>query len=164
NMGEVQKVLQNLLREKVSIRNIEFVLEVLADQGPHNKDAEHLTELVRQKLGPAICQGLTNRNGELYVLTLDPSVEQTIATALRSVEGRSAMVLEPKFAERLLARMAGEVEKMMGNNIMPVLLCNQNLRRHLRQFTERVMPHLSIVSLSEVPNSVNLKALGMVNV
>jgi flagellar biosynthesis protein FlhA len=59
--------------------------------------------------------------------------------------------------------MAGEVERMMGSNMMPVLLCNQNLRRHLRQFTERVMPHLSVLSLSEVPNSVNLKAFGMVN-
>lgn len=164
NMGEVQKVLQNLLREKVSIRNIEFILEVLADQGPRDKDTEHLTEHVRQKLGPAICQGLANRSGELYVLTLDPTVEQTISTALRNVDGKSALILEPKFAERLLVKMAGEVEKMMGNNMMPVLLCNQNLRRHLRQFTERVMPHLSIVSLTEVPNSVNLKAFGMVNV
>ena len=163
SMGEVQKVLQNLLREKVSIRNIEFILEVLADQGPRVKDSEPLTELVRQKLGPAICQGLTNRQGELYVLTLDPTVEQTISTALRTVDGKSAMVLEPKFAERFLVKMAGEVEKMMGSNMMPVLLCQQNLRRHLRQFTERVMPHLSIVSLSEVPNSVNLKAFGMVN-
>jgi flagellar biosynthesis protein FlhA len=163
SMGEAQKVLQNLLREKVSIRNIEFILEVLADHGPHNKDPEHLTELVRQKLGPAICQTLTNPSGELYVLTLDPAVEQNISSAMRNIDGKSALILEPKFAERLLVKMAGEVERMMGSNMMPVLLCNQNLRRHLRQFTERVMPHLSVLSLSEVPNSVNLKAFGMVN-
>jgi flagellar biosynthesis protein FlhA len=163
-LGEVQKVLQNLLREKVSIRALEAILEVLVDNGKKNKDPDFLTELVRQKLGPAICQVLSTQNGELYVLTLDPTIEQNVAESIRTVEGGSLLVIEPKLAERLLMRLAGDVEKMMNNNLMPVLLCAPHLRRHLRQFTARVMPHLSILSLTEVPHNVNLKSFGMVTV
>lgn len=164
SLGEIQRVLQNLLKEKVSIRNLEAILEVLADNGARNKDPEHLTELVRQKLGPTICQKLASQEGALHVLTLDPSIEQTITNGLRTIDGISSLVLEPKFAERLLARMAGEVERMMRGNFSPVLLCAPSVRRHLRNLTERVIPGLSILSLSEVPNNVNLKSFGMVNV
>lgn len=164
SIGEVQKVLQNLLREKVSIRNIEAILEVLTDFGGRNRDPEFLTEQVRERLGATICQSLTNTEGELYVLTLDPGIEQAISSSIRAVDEKAALVLEPKFAEQLLRRMVGEVEKMMSSNLMPVVLCSPTLRRHVRRFTERVMPQLSVVSLSEVPNGVNLKAFGMVSV
>lgn len=164
SLSEVQKVLQNLLREKVSIRNLESILEVLVDNGARKKDSESLTELVRQKLGPGICQTLTNSEGDLYVLTLDPTIEQAISNGVRSTEEKIALVLEPKFAEQVLTRMAGQVEKMMNSDLMPVLLCSPSLRRHIRQLTERVIPHLSVLSLSEVPNNVNLKAFGMVSI
>ncbi len=163
SLGEIQKVLQNLLKEKVSIRNLEAILEVLADAGRQNKDAEALTESVRQRLGTAICQGLAGRGGELAVLTLDPSVEHTLATSLRTIDDKATVVLEPRFAEQMLSRLASQVEKMMKSNVMPVLLCAPEQRRHLRRLTERVMPHLAIVSMAEVPTSVNLKAYGVVS-
>ena len=163
SLGEIQKVLQNLLKEKVSIRNLEAILEVLADAGRQVKDPEALTELVRQRLGTVICQGLAARGGELSVLTLDPSVEHTLATSFRSIDDKSTLVLEPRFAEQMLSRIAAQVEKMMKGNLMPVLLCAPEQRRHLRRLTERVLPHLAIVSMAEVPNSVNLKAYGVVS-
>lgn len=163
SLGEIQKVLQNLLREKVSIRNLEAVLEVLADAGRQHKDPEQLTELVRQRLGSAICQALAGRGGELSVLTLDPSIEHTLATSFRSIDDKSMLVLEPRYAEQMLSRIASQVEKMMKSNLMPVLLCAPELRRHLRRLTERVMPHLSIVSMSEVPSSLSLRAYGVVS-
>lgn len=162
-LGEVQKVLQNLLREKVSTRNIEAVLEVLADYGSANKDPEYLTEKVREKLGAAICQSLTNEEGELHVLTFDPTVEHTIISGVRAVDDKSTLVLEPSFAENLLVKMSAEVERMMASNLLPVILCSPNLRRHVRKFTERVMPHLAVLSLSEVPNNINLKSFGMIS-
>lgn len=162
SLGEVQKVLQNLLREKVPVRNIEAILEVLADLGTRNKDPEFLTEQVRERLGATICQTLANENGELHVLTLDPGVEQSMASAVRSIDERAALVMEPRLAEQVLRKLAMEVEKMLANNMMPVLLCPPGLRRHVRKFTERLMPQLSVLSLSEVPNSVTLKAFGMV--
>ena len=71
--------------------------------------------------------------------------------------------MQPRFAEQVLARIATHVETMMKSNLMPVLLCPPELRRHLRRITERVLPHLSVVSMAEVPSSVNLKAFGLVS-
>jgi flagellar biosynthesis protein FlhA len=163
-LGEVQKVLQNLLREKVSVRNLEAILEVLADGGRANKNPDHLTELVRQRLGLAICQALADPAGSLYVLTLDPAIEHTITTTLRSAEDKATLVLEPRFAEQVLSRIGAQVERMIKGNIMPVLLCSPELRRHLRRLTERVLPHLAVVSMAEVPNNVSLKSFGVVTI
>ncbi|TCS37711.1 flagellar biosynthesis protein FlhA [Paucimonas lemoignei] len=163
-LSEVQKILQNLLKEKISIRNMELILEVLVDHGKQSKDPEYLTELVRQKLGAIICQSLTSRSGDLSVLTLDPAIEQTIANSVRAINEKSTLVLEPQFAEQLLSRLAGQVERMIKNNAKPVLLCAPELRRHLRRLTERLLPQLSIVSMSEIPNTVNLRAFGVVTV
>ena len=100
----------------------------------------------------------------VVVLTLDPSVEHQLANSIRAVDQKSSLILEPRFAEQVLARIATQVERMMKSNVMPVLLCAPELRRHLRRITERVMPHLSILSVAEVPNNVMLKAFGVVAV
>ena len=163
-LSEVQKILQNLLKEKISIRNLELILEVLVDHGKQSKDPEYLTELVRQKLGAIICQSLANRGGDLSVLTLDPAIEQTIAKSMRAVDEKSTLVLEPQFAEQLLSRLAHQVERMIKSNAKPVLLCAPELRRHLRRLTERLLPQLSIISMSEIPTTVNLRAFGVVTV
>ncbi|WP_218943561.1 flagellar biosynthesis protein FlhA [Exilibacterium tricleocarpae] len=163
SMGDVQKVLQRLLREKVSIRNLEMILEVLVDEGKQTKDPELLTELVRQKLGPAICQPLV-KGSELQVLVFDPKVEQQIATSLRREADRSLLIMEPSFAEQVLTRLAAQAERMLGASLAPVLLCSPELRRHIRRITERSIPHLAVLSMSEVPPSVNVQSHGMVSV
>ncbi len=164
-LTDVQKVLQNLLREKVPIRNLESILEVLVDGGRQRKDPDVLTELVRQKLGSVICQTLASSAGDLHdVLTFDPAIENTIASGIKSVDERTALVLEPRFAEQVLGRMSSQVERMMKSNILPVLLCAPEVRRHVRQVTHRVLPHLSVLSLTEVPHSVNLRSFGVVTI
>jgi len=163
SLGEVQKVLQRLLREKVSIRNLEIILEVLVDDGKQGKDPELLTEMVRQKLGASICQPLSKGNS-LKVLVLDPKVEQKLAMSLRKEAEKSMLAIEPSFAEQILTRLAAQSEKMMGNNLSPVLLCSPELRRHIRRFTERTIPHLAVVAMSEVPTTVNVQSHGMVTV
>jgi flagellar biosynthesis protein FlhA len=164
SLGDVQKVLQNLLRERVSIRNMELILEVLADHGARNRDPEFLTERVRERIGSSICQTLASSSGELHVLTFDPSVEQAITQGIRSVDEKSTLVLEPRLAEQVLRRLGTEMERMMSSNYAPVVLCSPNLRRYVRKLTERVLPQLAVISLSEVPNTVSLKAFGMVTV
>lgn len=159
-VGDVQKVLQGLLREKVSIRNIEAVVETLADVGRNTKDAGQLTEAVRQRLGPAICRHLIGEAGALQVLTLDPAVEQ----ALRGASASGALAIEPRFAEQLMARLVGYAEQMMKSNLLPVLLCAPEVRRHVRTLTERVLPHMRVLAVTEVPNSIALKAFGNVSV
>ena len=162
SLSEVQRVLQNLLREKVSIRNLALILEVLADSGRQVRDPDQLTEMVRLRLGATICQSLLGKGSELTVLTLDPSIEQTIAGSLRSAGEQAGLVLEPRFAEQVLTRLAGQVERMAKSNLLPVLICAPELRRHLRSLTERVMPQLSVVAMTEVPPHVALRSFGMV--
>ncbi len=164
SLGDVQRVLQSLVRERVPIRNIDAILEVLADYGAKVKEPESLAELVRERLGRSICQQLVDSQGELQVLTFDPAVEQTLAAAVRSIEEKPTLVLEPRLAEQVLRKLSEEVERMARGNVRPVLLCAPTLRRHVRRFTERLVPQLSVLSLNEVPAQLNLRAFGVVKV
>jgi flagellar biosynthesis protein FlhA len=164
SVSDVQKVLQNLLKEKVSIRNLEAIVETLLDAARTSKDLAMLTELVRQRLGAAICQTLLGEQTALQVLTLDPEIEQKLMANVREVEPGATLVLEPMFAEKLLSGLTAQCERMMKSNVLPVILCAPELRRHVRSFSERVLPHLRVVSMAEIPNSVGLRAFGQVKI
>jgi flagellar biosynthesis protein FlhA len=164
SIGDVQRILQALIRERVSIRNMEAILEVLADAGGKQKDVDLLTDLVRERLAPLICQQLADPKGEIHVLTFDPAIEQSLAGAVRAVEDKSSLVLEPRFAEQILRRLSEEVERMSRGNVRPVLLCAPTLRRHVRRFTERLVPQLSVLSLNEISSHISLRAFGVVKV
>src|SRR6185437_13156862 len=160
--GDVQRVLQGLVRERVPIRNIDAILEVLADHGGKLKEPEALTELVRERLGPLICQQLADAKGELSVITFEPAVEQALAAALRAVDDRPTLILEPRYAEQVLRKLSEEVERLARGNTRPVLLCAPTLRRHVRRFTERLVPQLVVLSLNEVPTQLNLRSAAVV--
>jgi flagellar biosynthesis protein FlhA len=162
SVSDVQKVLQNLLKEKVSIRNLEAILETLVDVARTSKDLNYLTEMVRQKLGNAICQALAGDAAALNVLTLNPAIEQNLLQSIRSADGQGGLVVEPKFAEQLIGKIAAQADRMMKANLSPVLLCSPELRRHLRLLLERSLPHLRVVSMAEVPNAISLKAFAAV--
>lgn len=164
SVGDIQKVLQRLLKEKVSIRNLEMILEVLVDEGKQSKDPELLTELVRQKLGAIICQPLSRNDNDLKVLVFDPKVEQKLSASIRRDTNKVMLVVEPAFAEQVLTRLAAQSEKMLSASLSPVLLCSPELRRHIRRITERSIPHLSVVAMSEVPSSFNVQSHGMVSI
>ncbi|MES1190178.1 MAG: flagellar biosynthesis protein FlhA [Steroidobacter sp.] len=160
--GEVQRVLQSLVRERVPIRHLDEILEVLVDIGAKVRETEALTEHVRERLGRVICQALCDARGEIQVLTLDPKVEQTLTAAVRSVEDRTTLILEPRFAEQMVRRLSEEAEKMSRTNVRPVLLCSAGLRRHIRRFTERLLPQLSVLSMTEIPAHVSLRSFAVV--
>lgn len=162
--GDVQRVLQGLVKERVSIRNMDAILEVLADAGAKHRDPERLTDQVRERLAPLICRQLADSRGDIHVLTFDPATEQSLASAIRSGEDATTLVLEPRFAEQVLRRISEEVERMSRGNLRPVLLCAPNLRRHVRRFTERLVPQLSVLSLNEISSHVSLRAYGVVKV
>ena len=168
SVGDVQKVLQNLLREKVSIRHLEAILETLADAGRATKDAAQLTESVRQRLGHSICQGLAGGSGALHVLTLDPAIEsrllQGVQAARREGSSPAGVAIEPRLLEKLLLQLVQQAERMMKNNLLPVLLCAPELRRYLRSLCERGLPHLRVLSMSEIPQAIELKSYGTVTV
>ncbi|WP_107313191.1 flagellar biosynthesis protein FlhA [Burkholderia metallica] len=164
SIGDVQAVLQGLLSEHVPIRNIDQIVEVLADAGRHEKDPALLGERVRQKLGHSICQRLIGDKEALAVLTLDPMLENTIAHNLQGADGSSAFVLDPGLAESFLTRLAEQVDAMLRQNLSPALLCRPELRRHLKIFSRRIAPRLAVLSMNEIPHAINLRSFGMVGV
>ncbi len=161
-LTEVQRVLQGLLREKVSIRHIEAILETLADAGRASKDIGYLTERVRHRLGHAICQQLLGEATALQVMTLDPAMESQFMHSVRQAEAGQPLVIDPKLAEQFMGRLVTLSERMMKHNLLPVLLCAPDLRRHLRALSERVLPHLRILSMTEVPQAIELKSYAVV--
>jgi flagellar biosynthesis protein FlhA len=100
----------------------------------------------------------------MQVLTFDTGVEQTISSAIRTIEEKSALVLDPRVAEQVLRKLSEEADRMARTNVRPVLLCPPTLRRHVRRFTERLVPNLSVLSLNEVPGHVSLRGFGVVKV
>jgi flagellar biosynthesis protein FlhA len=162
SVSDVQRVLQGLLREKVSIRHLDAILETLADAGRQTKDNGVLVERVRQRLGAAICQSLVGEGNALHVLTLDPQIEGQLLHGLREAEVRQAPAVDALLAEQFIAGLVRHAEKMMKSNLLPVLLCSPELRRHLRLLSERVLPHLRVLAMTEVPNTVELRSYGVV--
>jgi len=159
---DIQKVLQQLLREQVSIRHVEAILEVLVDAGKTLKQTEDLVERVRERLGPAICQRVSNSQGELHVLTLAPELERSIVSAVRQREGAGALIGDLAQLEALLGGLARQTEAMMSRNHLPVLLCPGMVRRHLRALIQRSLPHVTVLGINEVPSTLVVKAFGTI--
>ena len=159
---DIQKVLQQLLREQVSIRNVEAILEVLVDAGKTLKQTEDLVERVRERLGPAICQRVSNAQGELHVLTLAPDLERSIVSAVRQRDGAGALIGDLAQLEALLGGLARQTEAMMSRNHLPVLLCPGVVRRHLRALIQRSLPHITVLGINEVPPTLAVKAFGTI--
>jgi flagellar biosynthesis protein FlhA len=163
-VSDVQRVLQNLLAEEVSIRNMDQIAETLIDVGRTVKDSAELTEKVRQRLSHGICQTLRGNHEQLSVLSLDPRVEGQITENIRRSDGSSALVLEPRLAEQLIRKLIPTVESMMRQSLTPVLLCSPEIRRFLKTFTRRSIPKLSVLSINEVPPTVDLKSFAVVKI
>ncbi|MBD9477431.1 flagellar biosynthesis protein FlhA [Pseudoxanthomonas sp. PXM02] len=162
--SDIQKTLQLLLREQVSIRNIEAILEVLVDTGRAVKSPEDLAERVRERLGSSICQKFSDARGELNVLTLAPEVERSLLGAQRTAEGRAPLFSDMGQLDAFIKHLSRQAEAMMGRNLMPVLLCPSPLRRPLRGLVQRSLPHVAIVGLNEVPSTTMVRSFAAVGV
>ena len=160
-ISDVQRILQNLLSEEVSIRNIDLVAEILVDVGRSTKDHGELTEQVRQRLSHVICNDLRGRNDQLAVLSLDPRVEAQITENVGQSDGRSSLVIEPRLAEAMMRKVIPMVDSMIQEGLAPVLLCGPIIRQQLRSFLRRSVPRLAVISVNEVPQSISLKSFGV---
>jgi len=164
-LGKVQRVLQNLLKEQISIRDLRTILEQLADFAPTTQDTDVLTEFVRQALARPITKQYQATDGTLSVMTLDRGIEDIIEGSIQRTETASFLALEPGVAEKLLARLKTSMESIAPRlESSPVLLASPAIRLHLRRFTERFLPDLVILSHSEVVPSVQIKTLEVVNI
>ncbi|WP_435012407.1 flagellar biosynthesis protein FlhA [Xanthomonas arboricola] len=160
--SDVQKTLQLLLREQVSIRNLEAIVEVLLDAGRNQKQPDELVERVRERLGATICQRFQDARGELHVLTLEPGIERTLMGQQRSGEGRSALFTDMAQLDGFIRQLAKHAEAMMGQNRLPVLLCPSPLRRPLRALIQRSLPHVAVLALNEVPSTALVRSFAAV--
>jgi flagellar biosynthesis protein FlhA len=162
-VSDVQRVLQNLLGEGVSIANIDLIVEHLTDLARTQKDTGELTELVRQRLSYSICHQLRGHHQDLAVLSLDPRIENQIVGNLAAAAG-GGLLVEPRTADQLIRKLSSLAEDMHRDGRSPVLLCGADLRRHLKAFTRRSIPRLSVLSVNEIPMRINLRSFDVVKV
>ncbi|MCP5022205.1 MAG: flagellar biosynthesis protein FlhA [bacterium] len=156
--GDVQKVLRNLLREAVNIRNIPAILEVLADNTEKSKDSEALTELVRQRLGRVICDQHADAGGTVYAVTLDPSLESQLADAV----GGGASNVNPAWLQNVIERIAGAVADATKNGKDTVVLVRSSVRRFLNELVRTSMPKVSVLSYNEVVPAKAIETMSIV--
>jgi flagellar biosynthesis protein FlhA len=162
SIGEVQKVMQNLLKERVSIRDAVSIFETLADYGAMTKNFNILTEYCRQALGRSICRQYQNEANELMVFTVSPEIEKSISDAIVHTEQGSYLGLEPRLAKDIMQRIRRTVEAGAGSK-SPVLLCSANVRMYVRQLIERYLPAATILSHNEIPPNLRVTSVGMVS-
>ena len=162
-VGEIQKVLANLLKEGVSIRDMVTILETLADYAPITRDTDMLTEYVRQALGRAISKSyLSSRNSE--VITLDPKVEQMILDSVQKTEAGSYMAMDPSISSKIISSTAKLSEKMAQSGKQPVVLASPIVRLYFKRLTEHAIPGLAVLSYNELDPTLEVNAIGMVSI
>ncbi|HSY64327.1 MAG TPA: FHIPEP family type III secretion protein [Terriglobales bacterium] len=161
SLGEVHKVMQQLLREQVSIRDLPAILEALLDTGGVSKHPVLLVEAARQALGLALVQPLLAEDGNLRVVTLDNSIEEELSRAFSSPASTTAAAgLQPSLVRRILEglrRLAGEQVAVAS----PVLLCSSPARFHLKRLLEPFVPKLIVLAPGEIPAVVSVQSLGV---
>jgi flagellar biosynthesis protein FlhA len=161
-LGSVVRVLQNLLKEQVSIRDLLSIFESLADEAPKTKDVELLTESVRKSLARGITAKYTTDTGNIPVITLHPTVEETIANSLLQTEQGVQLVMDPHSAHDLINQIARTVETHPEIAGQPILLTNPTSRRHIYKLTSRFIPQLVVLSHNELVAEANVKSVAYV--
>ncbi len=168
NLGTVERVLQNLLKEGIPIRDLVTILETLADYAPMVKDVDTLTELVRQSLGHVIARRCQDEDGVVRAITLDPEIDELIRKVSEELKRPGALdvgagvVLPPQTLQQLYRAVAGEIEKVAKDGRQPIIITAPHTRIHFRRLIEPVLPNVMVISFAELPASVNVESIGIV--
>ncbi|MBB2478652.1 flagellar biosynthesis protein FlhA [Bacillus sp. APMAM] len=164
SVGEIQKVLQKLLKEHVSIRNLTIIFETLADFGKMTSDTDLLTEYVRQALARQITNQFAENGNTLKVITLSGKIEKMIADGVQQTEHGNYLAIDPNDSQSMLEAIAKQVEQQSSMGIQPIILCSPAVRMYVRQVTERYFPKIPILSYNELEANVEVQSIGVVNV
>ena len=156
SIGDIQRILRQLLRERVSIRDLTTILEAVADAAALTKDHDAITETVRAAIGRAICRPYQNEKGEMPAISLAPALEERLLSSIVRTEQGAVLALDPTQAQRLASRIA---EVFAAAVAQPVLLCSPALRPHLWRLFARVLPHLGVLSHSEIPPQMQVASI-----
>ncbi len=162
SLGVVQKTLQNLLRERVSIRDLHTILETLADYGGLTKDADLLTEYVRQAMARPITRQYQTADGQLPLITLSQEIEDQIAHSIQDTGHGTYLGLAPEISQALINKIEEMMELFAVNNYNPILLCSPLIRPHIKHLIERFLPNLAVLSHNEISQDVRIECLGVV--
>ena len=163
-VGSVQKVLQNLLRERVPIRDLVSILEALSDVAGQTKDIGMLTEYVRQHLQRVIYSIYQDDDGRVTAITLSPDVERVILETMQSsVNSGGHFALPPRFIERLTNSLKEQIDAMNSTGLQALLICSPSIRQYFKRLVEPVFPNLVVISYAEIPQTVEINSFGMVS-
>jgi flagellar biosynthesis protein FlhA len=163
-IGEVQKILQNLLREKVPIKDMVTIMESLADNSRVTKDLELLTEYVRFALARTICNPLVDERGAITVATLSPEVEEMVSSNIQKSMQGSFPAVDPDTTGKILNSIKGVLDNVYFYDNQPVLLVSPKIRPAFRKLIEMVFPHINVLSLNEIPNDIEIRTEGVVTI
>ena len=163
-LGETQDVLRNLLRERLPVRDLPIILEVLANNARLTRDPDVLSEAVRQSLARTITNMNRHDDGKLHVFTLAPALEAQLKGSLAPTERGLGLQVDASTAQQLVRKTGEEMEKMATQGYQPILLCAREVRLAFRRFVERVLPNLVVIAFSEVTSGVPVQAHGVVDV
>jgi flagellar biosynthesis protein FlhA len=158
SVGDVQRLLRGLLRERVAVRDLTSILEAMADAAAASKDPDVIAEAVRQAIGRSICRPYQNEKGELPVISIGAALEERLIASIVKTEQGAVLALEPAQAQRLAGRI---VEIFAGAVAQPVLLCSPALRPHVWRLFSRVLPHLGVLSHNEIPPQLHIAAIAI---
>jgi flagellar biosynthesis protein FlhA len=164
SVGEIQKILQGLLREQVSVRNIVVILETMADYGTVSKDTAFLIEKVRQALGRQICLHYSGDAKTIHVLTLEPGLEQAIIEARVDTATGPTAALEPKLHRKWINAVTNMVRTVQEQGHLPLILCSEAARPLVKGSTIREIPHLVVLSVPEIVPDVKIETLGEIRI
>lgn len=164
DLGTVNRVLQALLKERVSIRNLQTILEILATYGMQNKHPDFLTERVRAVLKRQITESFLAADGKLYVFTLPSKVEQFIATNIQKGDDGQEIVIDPSVAQKILSAVIQKSDQCIAKSLPPVLIVSPPIRLPMRRFVEKFVHNINIMSHNEISDSVRIESLGMLEI
>jgi len=160
NVGEIQRVLQALLHEGVSVRDLGPVVEAVGDKARVTRDPAVLAEYARQALGRRIVAPFVDEEGALYAIALDPALEREVADAIAQTPDGEFLALDPARAQALVGALRTQVDHAAGRR--PVVLCSARIRRHLRRLCEQALPQLAVCAYQEVPPGLRVETIGIV--
>ncbi len=160
--ADVQNVLKALLRERISIRDLETIMEVLGDYGRRTKDIDILCEYVRNALSRQICEQYCEDDRELYAVTLDPQLEDVLSNAVQQTEGGAYLSLDPQNVERIVRAVTNEVQQVVQQGHHPVVLCSPQVRLHLSRILRNAVPSVGVLSYNEIDSDIKVQSSGIV--
>ncbi|MEI2702427.1 MAG: flagellar biosynthesis protein FlhA [Baekduia sp.] len=162
SVGELQRVLQALLHEGVSIRDLGAIVEVAGDRARMTRDPELLAEYARQTLGRTILSPYLDAERTLRALTLDPHVEQEVSESIAQTPDGEYLAMDPSRAQALVASLSNQVDEATARGRRPVLICSSRVRRHVRRLCEQSLPQLSVCAYNEISPGISVETIGVV--